>query len=29
MMPGSCFDVVQVEDGRGFAAFPADHDKVP
>ena len=29
MMPGSGFDVVQVEDGHCFAASPADHDKVP
>ena len=30
MMPGSGFDVVQVEDGHWLRrALPADHDKVP
>ena len=29
MIPGSCFDVVQAEDGHCFAALPADHVKVP
>jgi len=29
MMPGSGSDITQVEDGRGLAALPADHDKVP
>ena len=29
MMPGSGFDVVQVQDGHCFAALPTDHVKVP